>query len=198
MCFLLLSSLTGCSLTSWVNSSQMAIDMKSEPIGAHVFYEGKDLGQTPLALSNKELNNMGDASYVLLSIKKNKYKPVELTASKVGINTYKVKLERYTEESFKSEFLKEFQQEANKLIRKVLEAQGLLMVKNYKTLRPRLAALIKEYPYIGSLHTMEGVIHFQNRNLRKARSSFLRAITLDENDSSAKVLLKKVEEVEKR
>lgn len=190
------SILGACSTTSTEEISGSVTNnllLKSNPQGAEVYIDEKFVGVTPLSLKKESLFDKNN-QFVLVSLRKKFYRPIGIFVREKDFESYDVTLIKMNSEDFKQSILLDFEKEINQFSRSLLEAHGLLVVKDLKKAKIMIDRLISEYPNIAVLHTMLGNISFEEEDYQNARGHLLRAVALDPEDKSAIRMLGRIDQ----
>ena len=186
--------LASCSL--WTARPKDKLFITTEPAGAQVFIGEKAMGSTPLQLATKEVNKYAKGGYITLLIKKEGYQEISGIYHLEGMDNFRFKLSALGQKQFKERMIKDFSPNTNRMIRKLLEIQGFMIVRDFAQAKRELVAFMVEYPNIASTNTMMATIELDNKDPAKAKAYLFRALQLDSEDMTAKRLLDELKDIQ--
>lgn len=178
-----------CFLVVLQGCSSATIKVESNPPGAVVSLNNKEIGQTPLALKSSDYKEAFRMSFIELTVRAKGYEPRSFIAKTEGDQTVSITLNPYTEEYFANTLMANYQAQANKLIRDLLFIQGLLINKKYEQAEAALGDFIRQYPNIAATYVLRANIEISKNNRDLALRNLERAISIDPQDATAQRMM---------
>ena len=183
--------ITLCFLTScgFIQKNETVLILDTKPTGADVkTHKGEILGQTPLKLPANIVKKYQVGEYLPVSFSKMGYRERTGYFFIQGVQEYKTNLNKITAEDFVVDVINKYPLQTSNLIKEALEAQGLILVRNFKRAEIKLNELIKKYPNISPHYTMLATVFIARKDKKKALPLLLQALKLNPEDSTAKKL----------
>ena len=181
------------ALVSCATLETKQIVIKSTPSGAVVTStDGKELGKTPLLLSQEDANDLTEAGRMFLSVRAPGYVDREVIFDVHAESSLNVKLTALDEKSFSQRLISDYSEKTNAMARQLLKIHGLVITRNFDQAERSLASFQAVYPNIASSYVMSADVYLAKGDFDKAKNYLLRARTLDQEDPVILMMLEKV------
>ncbi len=179
-CFALLSACSSSGLT-----------ISSSPEGAEVTnLQGELLGKTPITLSSDQTAKISDSGLLNFKVAAPGYLPRLVHADGGVAREISVALPKSEAGSFKSEFLRDFGRDMNKMLRAAFVIQKLIGQRKIDEAAREIETFKKEYPSIAYGHVMSAHLALVQGKREEAKASMSRAQALDPEDGDISQSLK--------
>ncbi|KYG65818.1 hypothetical protein AZI86_01725 [Bdellovibrio bacteriovorus] len=165
------------------------VKIESNPSGANVFLDSKNIGATPLELASDKYADPFSKEYLDIRVEKAGHQSRSVLASTRVSQDFLISLDPYSTDYYEKMVLPNFQDGANKMTKEILTLQAMVMSKKYDQAEERLKKFIEIYPNIAAAYVLQANIESSKNNLDQAIKNLERASSIDPEDTVVKRML---------
>ncbi len=174
-----------------------ALTVDTEPSAAAVYSPSQDLlGNTPLELTSEQIEKIRSESQssgeVSLTLRKEGFETLQVFVEPKAFDKLSLKLAPKTQETFRSQIVKDYASDAHAMLSQYLRTQGYLGARQLVQAKPLVDELLRSYPDIAATYVLAADYSLMSGDRAQARIHILKASQLAPQDGDVKRTLRKV------
>lgn len=181
MTFLLFLIVSGCATKS--------VQIESQPSGATVMINDKEVGKTPLTLTPETAGVGQDDHFVKMNLSLPGHESVKTIVNFKDQRKIEMALPPFEEKYFEKRVAPEFQNQVNQLVRDILTIQGLVLSTQDSLAKKRLEEFVVKYPNIAAGYVLQANLEIKNGQKDLALRYLERARSIDPEDNVVKRMI---------
>lgn len=171
--------------------SSRSVRISSNPEGAEVSnLSGEKIGMTPLEVGHDELEKISENGLATFRVTAPGHLPRIAFVDPSVTREVVVGLPKTDSSAFRSEFMKDFGRDMNRMLRSAFFIQKLVGQKKFDEASKEIESFKEQYPSLAYSHVISAQISLAQGRREEARTSLVRAGVLDPDDSGVQQSLK--------